>query len=154
LQQGLVTQPVLEKAEQYALQMFALGQKVAREHGLILVDTKYEMGLTETGELIVIDEVHTPDSSRYWIADSYPARLAAGEEPESLDKEFVRRMIIANGYNVDSATDPRQFMTGDLCAAASERYLNLYKQMTGSALESQATDSHQITETLQRIAQE
>ncbi|MDR3450420.1 MAG: phosphoribosylaminoimidazolesuccinocarboxamide synthase [Alphaproteobacteria bacterium] len=153
LAQRLVAEDVLDKAERYALQMFDLGQRVAKERGLILVDTKYEMGLTEAGELIVVDEAHTPDSSRYWMAGSYEARLAAGEEPESLDKEFVRRMIIKNGYDVkNAASDPKQFMTDELSIAAGERYLDLYEQMTGSALQPHVSNAGEITAVLQKIA--
>ena len=84
-----------------ALELFARGQELAAAAGLILADTKYEFGLTADGELLLIDEVHTPDSSRYWVADTYEDRLAAGEEPESLDKEVVRRALIDAGYDGD-----------------------------------------------------
>jgi phosphoribosylaminoimidazole-succinocarboxamide synthase len=94
ISQGLVPKDVYNLAEEYALKMFALGQKVAAEHGLILVDTKYEMGIDVDGNLIVIDEVHTPDSSRYWIADTYDERMAQGLAPEALSKEFVREAIV------------------------------------------------------------
>lgn len=135
LAQGLVSPEVYEKVEAYALKMFSHGQKVAAERGLILVDTKYEMGLTESGELIVIDEVHTPDSSRYWIADTYASRLAAGKEPESLDKEFVRGMLVKNGYNVDSDEDPQKYFTESIRVAAAQKYIGLYETMTGNVWE-------------------
>ena len=75
------------------------GQEIARQSGLILADTKYEFGTTPSGDLLLIDEVHTPDSSRYWVADRYERRLSAGDEPESLDKEVVRRALIEAGYD-------------------------------------------------------
>jgi len=107
LARGLATPAVLDRAEDYALRMFAHGQKLAEARGLILVDTKYEMGITADQELIVIDEVHTPDSSRYWLRATYDDRLANGSEPESLDKEFVRRMIVDNGYDITSSVHPK-----------------------------------------------
>lgn len=139
MEMGLVEEAVYDQAIEYALKMFAYGQKVAAERGLILVDTKYEMGLTPDGELLVIDEVHTPDSSRYWVADSYADRMAAGEEPEGLDKEFVRRMVVGAGYDVTSPEDPAQYFTDDIRLAASEKYQELYQIMTGESLE--LTDS-------------
>ena len=135
-ERNLISRKIYEQAEAYALKMFALGQKIAAERGLILVDTKYEMGLNEMGNLIVIDEVHTPDSSRYWIASSYKARFDAGEEPDSLDKEFVRRMLVDNGIDIsaDPATyDGSKYLTDDLRSAAAEKYIQLYEKMTGEA---------------------
>ena len=136
IDEGMVAPDVYARAEAYALQMFALGQKVAADRGLILVDTKYEMGLDEDGNLIVIDEVHTPDSSRYWVADSYESRLAAGEEPEGLDKEFFRRMLVSKGFDVHTPIEdvkPEAFMDDDLRTAAALKYIELYERMTGEA---------------------
>ncbi len=130
--QGLVSAPMYEQVEEYALKMFTLGQKVAAGRGLILVDTKYEMGIDSDGNLMVIDEVHTPDSSRYWIADSYEERLAKGEEPDMLDKEFVRRMIVNAGYDVnDPDQNPGEFLTDELRTVAAEKYIQLFERMTG-----------------------
>jgi len=129
---GYLDTPTWEKAQEYALKMFALGQKVAAERGLILVDTKYEMGITPEGELIVIDEVHTPDSSRYWVADTYAELFDAGKEPEALSKEFVRTAIVAKGYDVDDASaDPSQYLDDDLRMMAAEKYIDLYERVTG-----------------------
>jgi phosphoribosylaminoimidazole-succinocarboxamide synthase len=152
LKRGLVSKAILEKAERYALDMFAYGQDLARSRGLILVDTKYEMGLTADGELIVIDEVHTPDSSRYWIAGSYDARLAAGVEPEGLDKEFVRRMIIDRGYDVDSNVDPAQFLTDQIRLAAADRYLELYTTMTGATPKVRSVNETEVLEILDDLS--
>ena len=110
-----------KKIEATALQLFAFGQKIAKKQGLILVDTKYEMGVDEEGELMLIDEVHTPDSSRYWIKHSYKASFERGLEPESLDKEFVRRMIVDAGYDVDSDENPSTYMTDEIRISASEK---------------------------------
>ncbi len=139
-----------DKAKHYALKMFTHGQKIALKHGLILVDTKYEMGIDEDGELIIIDEVHTPDSSRYWIADTYEKRLKEGKEPQSLDKEFVRQMVIAEGYNVDSNEDPANYMNDDIRLKAAKKYLNLFEKMTGTSFNFQEKQS--IEEVLEKIS--
>jgi phosphoribosylaminoimidazole-succinocarboxamide synthase len=151
LARGLMTEDVLDRAEDYARRMFAHGQNVASERGLILVDTKYEMGLGQDGELIVIDEVHTPDSSRYWMAESYAARMAAGAEPDGLDKEFVRRMIIDNGYRVGSDDHPARFLTDDIRVAAAEKYLRLYATVTGQAPELRAVREDELIGVLERV---
>ncbi len=131
---GLVDLATWEKAQDYAMKMFALGQKVAAEHGLILVDTKYEMGMTPEGELIVIDEVHTPDSSRYWIEETYQNRFNLGMEPEALSKEFVRTALVEKGYDVDDPTaDPSQYLSDDLRVMAAEKYIELYERVTGDS---------------------
>jgi len=150
IERGLVEKSIYEQAEEYALKMFALGQKLAVERGLILVDTKYEMGIDQEGNLIVIDEVHTPDSSRYWIADEEQdyeiTRLRDHEgqgqeiepiigedgEPVGLDKEFVRRAIVDSGYDVNNESqNPSDFLTDEIRVSASEKYIELYERMTG-----------------------
>ena len=141
IEMGLLTAEVYDQAAEYALKMFAFGQKVAAQRGLILVDTKYEMGTTPEGELIVIDEVHTPDSSRYWVADSYEARITVGQEPDGLDKEFVRRMVVGSGYDVDSDEDPANYFTEDMRMAASAKYQELFELMTGEALDTTTPNS-------------
>jgi phosphoribosylaminoimidazole-succinocarboxamide synthase len=131
LAEGLVEEAVYNLVEDYALRMFKHAAAAAAERGLILVDTKYEMGLTDEGDLIVIDEVHTPDSSRYWKADTYQARLNAGQEPDNLDKEFVRRMIVDAGYDVNSVEEPKKYFTDAMRVAAAEKYGLLFEAMTG-----------------------
>src|SRR5262249_40022118 len=93
IERGLISARDFDAAAAMVEKLFEFGQARAREHGLILVDTKYELARDETGQLVVIDEIHTPDSSRYWFAEDYEARLAAGEEPRALDKEYVRRWL-------------------------------------------------------------
>ncbi|MDQ3738758.1 MAG: phosphoribosylaminoimidazolesuccinocarboxamide synthase [Actinomycetota bacterium] len=115
-----------------ALAVFERGQRVAAGAGLILADTKYEFGLDESGELLLIDEVHTPDSSRFWLADGYEERLAAGEEPESLDKEVVRRAYADAGYRGDG---PPPDVGADIWTATSDRYMDAYRRLTGRAFE-------------------
>ena len=131
LEQGIVTPEIWEKIESTALKMFALGQKVAAEKNLILVDTKYEMGIDADGNLLVIDEVHTPDSSRYWIADSYAQLFADGKEPAALSKEFVRGEIVEKGYDVNSEEDPSKYLDDDLRVQAAMRYIDLFERVTG-----------------------
>ncbi len=115
-----------------ALAIFKHGQAVAREAGLILVDTKYEFGCGSDGKAMLIDEVHTPDSSRFWKADSYAAHLASGEEPENFDKEFVRLTFAERGYRGDG-TPPE--MSDDVWVALSQRYIAIYEMLTGQTFE-------------------
>lgn len=152
--EGLVSEAVYAQVEATALKMFKHGQAIAAAQGLILVDTKYEMGLDADGALVVIDEVHTPDSSRYWIADSYQEQLAKGEEPDSLDKEFVRRMVVNNGYDVDNDDqNPKDFMSDTIRVQAAQKYLELYERMTGETLSLEASkeDSTLIQQTLRNL---
>ena len=113
-----------------ALAIFQRGQQVAQKAGLILVDTKYEFGRLPDGEVVLIDEVHTPDSSRFWKADTYPERFAAGQEPENFDKEFVRLAYTEQGYRGDG---PIPEVPADLWVAASQRYITIYEMLTGQA---------------------
>ena len=130
LRQGLATAEQWEEITEKALAVFRRGQELASQHGLILVDTKYEMGYDENGVLTIADEVHTPDSSRYWISDSYQERFDAGEEPESLDKEFFRLWLREQGFEYgDKATWPE--ITDEVRIMLGERYIDLYERMTG-----------------------
>jgi len=115
-----------------ALRLFHRGQQVAAGAGLILADTKYEFGLDDDGQLMLIDEMHTPDSSRYWVADSYEERLAAGEEPESLDKEVVRRALLATGYRGEGAPPD---LPHEVWQATSARYIDAYERLTGTTFQ-------------------
>lgn len=115
-----------------ALEIFARGQQVARRAGLILVDTKYEFGRTPGGQIVLIDEVHTPDSSRFWRADTYAERFAAGEEPDNYDKEFIRLHYVERGYRGEGeppAVEPA------LWVQAARRYVDVYERLTGQAFE-------------------
>ncbi len=115
-----------------ALRLFQRGQQVAANAGLILADTKYEFGLDDHGRLMLIDEMHTPDSSRYWIAETYEARLAAGEEPESLDKEVVRRALLATGYRGEG---PPPALPDEVWQQTSARYIDAYERLTGTTFQ-------------------
>ena len=125
---GFVAPDLWRTVESAALELFARGQEIARKSGLILADTKYEFGTTPAGELLLIDEVHTPDSSRYWVADTYEQRLSANEEPESLDKEVVRRALIDAGYDGDGAPPE---LASEVWEATSLRYIDAYERLTG-----------------------
>ena len=127
INQKLVDKEIYEKAEEYALSLFAEGEKWAKKQGLILVDTKYEFGLVD-GELIVIDEIHTPDSSRYWIESEYEKRFDAGEDQLMLDKENMRQWLISKGFSGEG-TPPE--LEDDIRILLSEKYMELYKILTG-----------------------
>ena len=127
INQKLVDKEIYEKAEEYALALFAEGEKWAKKQGLILVDTKYEFGLVD-GELIVIDEIHTPDSSRYWIESEYEKRFDAGEDQLMLDKENMRQWLISKGFSGEG-TPPD--LEDDIRILLSEKYMELYKILTG-----------------------
>jgi phosphoribosylaminoimidazole-succinocarboxamide synthase len=127
---GLATPAQWARIGEAAIALFQQGQTIARRAGLILVDTKYEFGLDAEGEVVLIDEVHTPDSSRFWLADSYPTRHAQGEEPENFDKEFVRLHYAALGYRGDG--DPPA-LPAALAIQAAERYITIYERLTGQA---------------------
>ena len=124
---GLVDKDIYEKAEKYAMELFAEGQKWAQERGLILVDTKYEFGMID-GELNVIDEIHTPDSSRYWMAEEYQERYDKGENQLMLDKENVRQWLIEKGFSGEG-TPPE--LSEDIRVLLSEKYMELYKVLIG-----------------------
>ena len=132
LAQGLVAPDLWEEIEQTALALFARGQAVARQAGLILVDTKYEMGLVN-GRLTLIDEIHTPDSSRYWLAntarpDRFGKPLRSDGEPENLDKEFMRQWFVGQGYRGEGKPP---VMPAELVAHIAARYIAAYERLTG-----------------------
>lgn len=130
VEMGLVAAPLWAQICEAAVAVFQRGQALAQRAGLILVDTKYEFGVAPDGELLLIDEVHTPDSSRFWIADTYAARHAAGEEPENFDKEFIRLYYAAHGYRGEGDPFP---MPESLRIEAAQRYIHTYELLTGQA---------------------
>ena len=111
--------------------LYNRGVELARQRGLIFVDTKYEFGEDSEGNLIVCDEVNTPDSSRYWLLDSYAERHARGEEPESLDKEFLRLYLKQNGFNADNIDEVPKSIFDEL----SNKYIALYEKVTGDSFD-------------------
>ncbi len=124
---GLVAPDLWAEVQRVALALFRRGQNVARQGGLVLVDTKYEFGLLE-GKVVLIDEIHTPDSSRYWIADTYDAQIAAGQEPENFDKEFLRKWFVDQGYRGEGPIPP---MPPDFVVQVAARYIAAYEKLTG-----------------------
>jgi phosphoribosylaminoimidazole-succinocarboxamide synthase len=113
-----------------ALALFARGRAIAAERGLILVDTKYEFGMDAAGEIVLADEIHTPDSSRYWLAESYEERFAAGLSPESLDKDFVRRWVSAR---CDPYRDPIPTIPREIILEAARIYIGVFETITGQS---------------------
>lgn len=128
--QGLVDEQDYAQLEQYALALFERGSQMANDKGLILVDTKYEFGKDSEGTIRLIDEVHTPDSSRYFYADGYAERQEAGEPQRQLSKEFVRQWLIENGFQGKDGQQVPQ-MDEERINAISERYIELYEHITG-----------------------
>lgn len=129
---GVVDPQTFDELERRALALFAFGQKLAAERGLILVDTKYELGRAPDGRIVLIDEIHTPDSSRYWYADSYDAAMSAGEDPRSLDKEYVRRWLVSQGFRGDGAPPA---LPPEVRVEAAARYIETYERVTGRDFE-------------------
>ena len=127
--QGLVPEAEYNRIEKYALALFARGQEIARQHGLILVDTKYEFG-QYNGQVMLMDEVHTPDSSRYFYAEGYAERFAAGEPQRQLSKEFVREWLMSNGFQGKSGQQVPE-MTPAIVEGITDRYIELYQGITG-----------------------
>lgn len=125
---GLVTPAQWEEASALTLALFARGQADAAARGLILADTKYEFGTDDEGRIVLADEIHTPDSSRYWRAGSYEARFAAGQKPESFDKDFVRNWVAAR---CDPYTDPIPEIPASLIADTSKVYIEAFETITG-----------------------
>jgi phosphoribosylaminoimidazole-succinocarboxamide synthase len=117
-----------DRAAELAMALFREGQRVCAERGLILVDTKYEFGKTPDGEIILIDEIHTPDSSRFWYENSYEERFAAGQDPESFDKEYVRRFLAAQGFRGDG---PIPHIPDEVKVEAMQRYIEAVERITG-----------------------
>jgi phosphoribosylaminoimidazole-succinocarboxamide synthase len=128
VEKGFLDRQTWDQVQSAALAIFRRGQEVAREAGIILVDTKYEFGRGADGSVVLIDEVHTPDSSRFWKADTYETRFAAGEDPENFDKEFVRLAYAEKGYRGEGEIPS---MPDDLWVSASERYIRIYEMLTG-----------------------
>jgi phosphoribosylaminoimidazole-succinocarboxamide synthase len=129
ISEGFVTPDLFERIRQTALALFARGQDIAARNGLILVDTKYEFGTDPHGDLVLIDEIHTPDSSRYWQRDSYEVRFAAAEEPQYFDKEFLRLWFREHSDPYGDASLPEA--PPELVQELSRRYIRMYEQITG-----------------------
>ncbi|MBQ6178555.1 MAG: phosphoribosylaminoimidazolesuccinocarboxamide synthase [Bacteroidales bacterium] len=130
---GLVSREDYERLEEYTRAIFQRGTEIAAKQGLILVDTKYEFG-KRNGEIYLMDEVHTPDSSRYFYAEGYEERLAKGERQKQLSKEFVREWLMANGFQGQEGQKVPE-MTPEVVAGITDRYIELYEHITGEKFE-------------------
>jgi phosphoribosylaminoimidazole-succinocarboxamide synthase len=137
LAQGLLTAEQWDTVSAYALALFARGQRMAAERGLILVDTKYEFGTDANGQILLADEIHTPDSSRYWIAETYPAKFAGGERPQSFDKDFMRSWVAAR---CDPYVDAIPEIPAAMIADTSKVYIQAFEAITGQTFEPPAAD--------------
>jgi len=134
---GLLTREQWRNVSELALALFAHGRAIAAERGLILVDTKYEFGLDRDGRIILADEIHTPDSSRYWIADTYERRFAAGEPPDALDKDYLRRWVTAR---CDPYHDPIPDIPSEVILETARIYIDAYETITGKTFKPPAPE--------------
>ncbi|OLY94797.1 phosphoribosylaminoimidazole-succinocarboxamide synthase [Cnuella takakiae] len=153
IRQDLVTEAEWQEISTIALQLFARGNELARQQGLILADTKYEFG-KRNGQIVLMDEIHTPDSSRYFYADGFEARQASGEKQKQLSKEFVREWLIDNNFMGKEGQHVPE-MTDEWINTISERYIELFEKVTGTQFQKQPLDEEEtygrIVDALQEI---
>ena len=147
ISKGLVSKEDYEQLEKYALALFQRGTEIAASKGLILVDTKYEFGKRD-GKIYLIDEIHTPDSSRYFYAEGYEERLAKGEHQRQLSKEFVREWLMANGFQGKEGQQVPE-MTDEIVNSITDRYIELYEHITGEKFQ-KADDCSDITARIEK----
>jgi phosphoribosylaminoimidazole-succinocarboxamide synthase len=142
VKEGLIDAKLWENLQEIALKLFKFGQKTAEEKGLILVDTKYEFGQDDQGNIVLIDEIHTPDSSRYWRADTYQKSLNANKEPDNYDKEFLRLWYKAQGnpYADTPLSEPSEEIINEL----SSRYIYVYEHLSGQKFEQPSANEDPI----------
>ncbi len=152
LSSGLVSASDYEKLESYTRALFARGQEMARERGLILVDTKYEFG-KRGDQIYLIDEVHTPDSSRYFYLDGFEERQSRGERPRQLSKEFVREWLMEHGFQGKPGEQVPE-MTDEVVDRISRRYMELYEQVVGEPFQKQDIDAQSMQQTLHQAIEE
>jgi phosphoribosylaminoimidazole-succinocarboxamide synthase len=134
---GAITRDVLDRATAVALAIFKRGQQVAAARGVILVDTKYELGLSDDDQIVVIDEVHTPDSSRFWFKKDYEQRYAAGQEQDEYDKEYIRLWLAAQGFEGDGEIPA---IPDSVFVEAARRYITIYETLSGKTFEAAVGD--------------
>lgn len=147
IKRGLVSEEDYKQLEDYTRKLFQRGTEIAAKQDLILVDTKYEFGKTSEGEIVLIDEIHTPDSSRYFYAEGYEERQQRGEAQKQLSKEFVRQWLISNGFQGKEGQQVPE-MSDDYIETVSERYIELYENITGEKFEK--ADVSNITERIEK----
>ncbi len=138
LQEGLLTKEQWEKLSHYALMLYARGVEIAARQGVILVDTKYEFGIDKNGEITLIDEIHTPDSSRFWIANTYTERLAQGLEPENINKEFLRLWLAERGYRGEGEIPA---IPNEVIVQTAQKYIQAYEMITGQTFTTEGGDA-------------
>ena len=149
LERGLLTPEQWPRLSAYALALFARGQEMAQARGLILADTKYEFGIDPDGRIVLADEIHTPDSSRYWFAASYPERFARGERPESFDKDFIRSWVVAR---CDPYKDPIPEIPEDVVVATARVYIDAYERITAARFVPPTGDEAPLTRIRRNLA--
>ena len=132
IESGVISEADFDAAARHAMALFAFGQRLCAERGLILVDTKYEFGKRPDGTIVIIDEIHTPDSSRFWFRSSYEERMARGDVPESFDKEYVRRWLVEQGFRGDG---PIPRIPDEVRLEAARRYIGACEAVQGRAFE-------------------
>jgi len=137
IKRGIVEEKIYKQMEKVAIALFNFGTKLLAKNNLILVDTKYEFGLDKNNNLMLIDEIHTPDSSRYWIKSSYEKLFAAGKEPEKLDKEYVRQWLANKGF-IGEGKIPK--IPDNIKVEAAKRYITAYEMITGKEFDAEVGD--------------
>lgn len=148
--EGGMTKADWDEASDAALKLFQYGTEIAAQHGLILVDTKYELGRDREGRMLVVDEIHTPDSSRYWVANSYAEHFAEGKEPENIDKEFLRLWFAKHCDPYQDKILPSA--PTDLIVTLASRYIQLYEMITGNPFAFPKRDKQVCDRILQNVA--
>ena len=152
ISKGIVAKADWEQIEDYTRKLFARGTEIAAKHGLILVDTKYEFGKKD-GKIILIDEIHTPDSSRYFYSDGYQERFEKGEAQRQLSKEFVREWLIANNFMGQKGQVVPE-MTDEKVKEISDRYIELYEHITGEKFVKKETSAEKIETNLKHFLEQ
>lgn len=134
MKRGILTKEQWDYLSKAVLALYARGVEICAKQGIILVDTKYELGVAPNGEIILIDEIHTPDSSRFWFADEYEKRFAAGEEQKKIDKEYLREWLAARGFRGDGEVPP---IPDEVRGETARRYIEAYELITGQKFEAE-----------------
>ncbi|MBI5753826.1 phosphoribosylaminoimidazolesuccinocarboxamide synthase [Candidatus Peregrinibacteria bacterium] len=137
LERGVVTAEQFDQMAEVAMKLYARGVEICAKQGIILVDTKYEFGMTPEGKIVLIDEIHTPDSSRFWFADEYEKRLASGEEQKKIDKEYLREWLADRGFTGDGEIP---VVPDDVRVETGRRYIEAFELITGQKFEAQVGD--------------
>jgi len=151
LERGVITKEEWEQLADVSMKLFALGQETAAKQGIILVDTKYEFGKNKDGEIVLIDEIHTPDSSRFWIADTYQEHFEKGEDQDNINKEFLRIWLAEQGFTGDTEVPE---IPEDVKVETAKKYIEAYESITGQAFEGTPGDPMpRIEQNLQKYMQ-